>query len=1182
MPQDHPIFDAVFLLGAAALVLLMQAGFGCLESGLVRSKNTLNVAIKNMADFCLSGVLFWMFGFGIMFGATQSGLFGSSSFFLTDIDTPWHESFFLFQLTFCGAAVTIASGAVAERIRFSSYLIITVIISAFLYPLFGHWAWGGAESGKSVGWLSQLGFIDFAGSTVVHSVGGWFALACVIILGPRVGRFGKSKIEIQKHSIPLAMLGVFILWVGWFGFNGGSTLTINDQIPKILINTILSGLMGGLSVLFLSWKILGRPKAELILNGVLTGLVGITASCHMVTYLSASIIGAIAGAVSVGVTSILERYEIDDVVGAFPVHTGGGVWGTLAVALFGNPEQFKSGFGFWDQLLVQALGVGVCFLWAFGLGFVLLWLTNLVMPLRVSAKEERIGLDVSEHSLEQLNARIENDEALVNAVVQNLTDGIVTIDNNGQIQSLNPAAENQFGYWDGEIIDQSVTRIVRFPQETVNLDYFKKYFLAKGKEFQEISHDEAEGVRKDGSVFPIEITASRMNLDGHPLLIYILRDITERNRAKEELEKHQNHLEKLVKELNEKTEELQERETHIKAILDNAMDGIITIDEHGIVQSFNLAAENVFGYSIKEVIGKNINQLMPEPDKSKHDEYMNRYLSGGEPQILGIAREVIAKRKDGSTFPMELSVSQMYQGDSSLFIGIVRDIEERTRMRKELEQFSADLERTNKSLQKEILEHKKAEEDLVVAKMTAEKANAAKSIFLANMSHEIRTPMNAVFGYSQILKRDKGLNGEQKKSVENIISSGQHLLELINDILDISKIEAGRIRLNSTDFSLNNLMSDLSVIFKLRCDEKKISWNINRSDNGSNWVKGDAGKIKQILINLLGNAVKFTESGEITLNVKKGKRDIFIFEVIDTGPGIPPEALENIFEPFRQSEQGIKKGGTGLGLAISEKQAELMDGKLTVISEVNKGSQFTLNLPLLPAEESTHNELERGRKISRLAKGQSLKALIVEDLELNRDVLKKLLLGIGVDVEEAENGMIGCEKVKTYKPDIIFMDIRMPVMDGFEAINNIRSQFTSEELKIVIVTASALAHEQEDYEKRADSFIFKPFQAEEIFECIYKLMNVEFEYEEVEKEPDAKVMIPVSDIDFSNTKLLKETFQKLRRAAKSGNVGKFEKIIGEIEPTTENDQILIKQFLAKAKSYNLKEVAKILEEHLDE
>ncbi len=390
------LIDISWMLLCTALVMLMQAGFACLESGLVRQKNSINVAVKNFTDFCVSSVLFWLFGFALMFGMSARGLFGTTGFFFGSAAEPWLMAFFIFQLIFCGTATTIVSGAVAERMRFSGYLVVTAVLAGVIYPVMGHWMWGSASGVTTAGWLESRGFIDFAGSTVVHSVGGWIALAAVIVIGPRIGRFD-SKTPIRGHNIPFATLGVFLLWFGWFGFNGGSTLGVTEAIPFIVVNTTLSGASGGVIVLILSWRILGRPDVTMVMNGSLAGLVGITASAHIMTALSAVIIGAIAALVMFSATLLLEKLKIDDVVGAFPVHGCAGVWGTLAVALFADPASLGTGLGRWDQLLVQATGVVVCFAWAFGGGFVLLWLINRVLPLRVSPQDERIGLNVSEH-----------------------------------------------------------------------------------------------------------------------------------------------------------------------------------------------------------------------------------------------------------------------------------------------------------------------------------------------------------------------------------------------------------------------------------------------------------------------------------------------------------------------------------------------------------------------------------------------------------------------------------------------------------------------------------------------------------------------------------------------------------------------------------------------------------------
>ncbi len=397
--MDTVLTDIFWVLICAGLVFLMQAGFTCMESGLTRSKNSINVAIKNITDFGISTILFWAFGFAIMFGASANGWIGSTQFFLSLDNGSWTSTFFLFEIMFCATAVTIVSGATAERLRFRSYIIISIILSGMIYPIFGHWAWNGFQSGRASGWLGQIGFIDFAGATVVHSVGGWVALAALLIIGPREGRFppvGAHR-KIHGSNLPMSVLGVLLLWVGWFGFNGGSTLALNDQVAGIIANTFLAGASGVMVTLTIGWIIRKQADAELVIFGSIAGLVAITASAHAVSAASALAIGGIGGIVMLGVDYLMDYLHIDDAVGAIPVHLGAGIWGTLAVAIFGRKEILGTGLGLWDQLLIQAIGIGVCFLWTFGLAYGFFMLINIFFPLRVTSEDERIGLNVSEH-----------------------------------------------------------------------------------------------------------------------------------------------------------------------------------------------------------------------------------------------------------------------------------------------------------------------------------------------------------------------------------------------------------------------------------------------------------------------------------------------------------------------------------------------------------------------------------------------------------------------------------------------------------------------------------------------------------------------------------------------------------------------------------------------------------------
>ena len=384
----------------AALVFVMQAGFLCLESGLTRRKNSINVAVKNLADFCLTTVVFWLFAFGLMFGASWHGWIGASEFSLDFLNIdPFYGSFFIFQAMFCGAAVTIMSGAAAERMKFSSYLIATFVVSAVIYPVVGHWSWAGLDTGDANGFLNSLGFVDFAGSTVVHSVGGWVSLALLLIIGPRLGRFGADgkPRHIRPSNLPLATLGTIFLFIGWIGFNGGSTLAFNNQVPLIVVNTIIAGSIGAISAGLLGYAVQQRLNVTQFMNGCLAGLVAITANCFAVTTPVAALIGLVGGMIAIGVEEYLEFMKIDDAVGAIPVHLGAGIWGTLAVGLYGDLEILGTGLTRIEQIGVQLLGIGVAAVWAFGLTYIILKLINSFHRLRVSAEHEDIGLNLTEH-----------------------------------------------------------------------------------------------------------------------------------------------------------------------------------------------------------------------------------------------------------------------------------------------------------------------------------------------------------------------------------------------------------------------------------------------------------------------------------------------------------------------------------------------------------------------------------------------------------------------------------------------------------------------------------------------------------------------------------------------------------------------------------------------------------------
>ncbi len=402
--------DALWTVVAAILVFWMQAGFALVEAGFTRAKNVVNILMKNLMDFSLGSLVFWAVGFGLMFGVTN-GFAGTTGFFLGGYaDDTWTYTFLLFQTVFAATAATIVSGAMAERTKFVSYLLYSVVVTGLIYPIFGSWAWGGLFQGG--GWLeapeggllARLGlpnFVDFAGSTVVHSLGGWAALAGALVLGPRLGKFKEGAEPIRGHSMALATLGVFILWMGWFGFNAGSTTGVTGGAEPtagagkafgvIAVNTNLAACAGALLAMLTTWFRAGKPEISMALNGALAGLVAITAPCATVTPTSAIVIGAVAGTIVVLSVEVFESMKVDDPVGAISVHGVCGAWGTLSAAIF-HIEGFST-----TQLITQIIGVGACFFWAFGTAWALFKIVDATIGLRVSPEDEIDGLDLSEH-----------------------------------------------------------------------------------------------------------------------------------------------------------------------------------------------------------------------------------------------------------------------------------------------------------------------------------------------------------------------------------------------------------------------------------------------------------------------------------------------------------------------------------------------------------------------------------------------------------------------------------------------------------------------------------------------------------------------------------------------------------------------------------------------------------------
>jgi len=589
---------------------------------------------------------------------------------------------------------------------------------------------------------------------------------------------------------------------------------------------------------------------------------------------------------------------------------------------------------------------------------------------------------------------------------------------------------------------------------------------------------------------------------------------------------------------------LEEREQQLRALVSTAVDGVMIIDASGTVQEYNPACERLFGYRADEVVGNNVNMLMPAPYRQEHDQYLSRYRTTGVKRIIGIGREVEGQRKDGTTFPMELSVGEARPGGRQVFVGIIRDITAR----------------------------KVAEHSLLEARDQAESASRAKSMFLANMSHEIRTPMNAVLGYTQLIETDPKLPEKYRHPLKAIRTAGNHLIGLIDDILDLSKIEAGAMELNVRDFDLGDLTEGVSEMFRIRCEQKGLRWRLD-ARIGASKVRGDDRKLRQVLINLLGNAVKFTDRGQVCLKVEQNDR-CYAFSVEDTGPGITDEARERIFEPFQQAEEGEAKGGTGLGLAITRRQIGLMGGKLSLDSMPGEGSCFTFELELAPAKTALSTPAVTSDTPVRVAGSQRVRALVVDDVEDNREVLSGLLERAGVEVATANDGAQALQRMAEQRPDIVFMDIRMPVMDGLEALSRLRECWPDEGIICVAITASGLLRPRSYYlDAGFDDFIGKPFLLETVSECIGKHLGVDFE-----REPPIAAAVQLSQESGASEMRVPENFRRrLLAAAEINALTEIEDLIAELKQLDPAAQRLAAELEELLSRYDMDGIAGLVE-----
>lgn len=627
--------DTLWLMFGTILVLIMQAGFLCYESGLTRAKNAINVAIKNIADLVITFMIWWAVGFAFSFGDSWQGVIGLSNFFVTiDQDSPALGSFFLFQAMFCATAITIVSGAVAERTRFIGYLIIAFMVTAFIYPLFTHISWGGALGGEA-GLLASLGFVDFAGSTVVHSLGGWVALAAVVIVGPRLGVFEQGYRHITGSNLTTATLAIILFIIGWIGFNAGSTLAFNNLVPAIIVNTLMAAMAGGLTSYLLSVLVKHTYVQTSVapLNGVLAGLVSVTAGCHAINQVEALLIGGVGGVISYYGAIWLIKCKVDDAIDAIPTHLFAGIWGTLAVAIFADLTILGTGLTRAEQLLAQLQGIVVCAIWAFSLSWLILKLLNYFCPLRVTAEQEQVGLNVAEHNAKtelidflsavqhnnidqdlskripvepftevgqiankynQLMERAEYAVHKTTTILKDVQAGILTIDKQAQVINANPAARRIFALSEQSVFPISLSRLIIADKITSEHNQQNLTALPWTAILENLDEIAVEGrVVSNKQVIFLNMSISESS-DGEGETICFVHDVTQQKTAESAL--------------------FQEKEK-AKKTLDSIGDGVISTSPSGHIQYINNTAAKLTGWVGRDAIGKPLHRVFCAVDK---------------------------------------------------------------------------------------------------------------------------------------------------------------------------------------------------------------------------------------------------------------------------------------------------------------------------------------------------------------------------------------------------------------------------------------------------------------------------------------------------------------------------------------------------------------------------------------
>ncbi len=625
-------------------------------------------------------------------------------------------------------------------------------------------------------------------------------------------------------------------------------------------------------------------------------------------------------------------------------------------------------------------------------------------------------------------------------------------------------------------------------------------------------------------------------------------------------------------------EALRVSEEQLRAIAQSANDAIITANSKGLVMGWNRGAEKIFGYTEDEIYGKELSLIMPKSYAELHNNGINRIEQGGEQHVIGATVELEGLNKFGNTFPVELSLARWKTSSGEFFTGIIRDITARKLSEEKLMNYTSEIEVKNLELDMALFSAEEATATANQMAAQAELANKSKSMFLANMSHEIRTPLNAIIGFSQLMSREPMLTNTQKEYNTSIIHAGEHLLALINDILELSKVEAGRVVLNPATINLHTFLKDIQMIFKERTQSKLLQFNFEIPADLPHYVIVDESKLRQIFINLIGNAVKFTDEGSISVRTRvaiyTNETSHLIFDIQDTGPGIPESEIGNLFKHFVQTTSGIKAGsGTGLGLALSRELSVLMGGNITVTSEIGVGTIFTVVVEIQNGESIDIEDYNSNRVIGIENNTTKLRILVVDDKKENLQVVVSLLNIVGFETAEAMNGQEAIEKFEQWNPHLILMDMRMPIMDGYEATALIKATDKGKQTPIIALTASTFEEEKQRIETlNMHGYIRKPFRESELFSTIGKILDIKYIYEEKTHLLQNKYITDDNAIITDIAKLPNELVSQMAEAVAVADMDLLTELIKNVETISTE---LAQQLKLQANNYNYEYLQKI-------